>query len=134
MSAFVKLSINSRQTNYLRLNLGADVQVRPTSTTMGIEFTGSPGITILGGDKHGDALEGTIVKANQKVCISYGQMAPYKFHAKVVANSELAAYGTVQAADIIEPGDEVDIAIYFRAERQVDLATMKWLVRAYLID
>jgi hypothetical protein len=134
MSALIKLSLTSRQANYLHLDAVEGVAPRATASTLGIELVGTPQVIQMGGEKDGQVIEGTVVKANQRVRIRLGSISPHKFNTLVVFTPALMQYGTAQGPSFLEPGDKEELVIYFRADRQVDLAEFPWLVRIYMID
>ena len=133
MGAYVRLSLNSRERNYLRMDPVEGVTKRPTASNLGIQLKGGR-VSIVGGEKDGETIDGPIVKANQKVKILLGNVRPVRFHLHVASNPTLAAYGTVQHPFIIEPEDDGELALYFKADRQCDLSVLDWTIRLYLID
>jgi hypothetical protein len=134
MGALVKLSAASRMKNYLNLATEPGISYRTTKTNMGVELFGNPPVTVVGGEKDGQALDGTSIRANQKVFIALGELCPQKYQVLVEVNPLLAAYGTAQCASIVEPGDNLELGIYLKADRQLDLPEGLWFVRLYLID
>lgn len=133
MGALVKLSLASRQSQYLRMELTSTAVAKTTASGLGIQLAGGTPI-ILGGEKDGTELAGTVLKANQRVALHLGKVAPKKYHVLLETNPTLGAYGSVQCPRILEPEDGTDLVVHFRAERQLDLAELPWVLRLYMLD
>jgi hypothetical protein len=133
LSALIKLNMPSRWSNYLRVQPAAEVLMRNTSTGLAVELAGGV-LTYAAGEKAGEEVEGTQVKANQKVFLPLGSMKPAKFHALLEVNPKFYLEGTVGFPRIVEPGQEIDLVLSFRADKAVDFADIPWIARIYLID
>jgi hypothetical protein len=140
VSALVKL-LGSRTGQQLRIEASPGVTTRPTASNLGVVFSLDVpnGVFIVGGEKDGEQLETSIVKASQKVCLRLGSIKPTRYHGVVESNPALAAWGVVQHARLVEPGELQALDIFFRADRQTDLASILsasggWVVRTYLLD
>lgn len=132
MSSLVKLNLSSRQTNYLKLDCPPWVGIRNTKTALGLELSGGKAI-YLGGEKAGEDA-GDVIKANQRVEIQLGVLKPAKYHVLIEANPALHRVGVVTHPRMVEPGDKLELSLFIRAEKQVDLTELDWLIRLYMLD
>lgn len=127
MAAFIKLA-SERTRVLVGLTLADNVTRHCTGSNMALELRGC---RILGAD--GQPVDGPL-KANQKVALRLGTLAPKKYQAMVECHPDLHAYGQTQLPRLIEPDDTVDLTLFFRADRAVDIASLPWIARVYLID
>lgn len=131
MSALVKLSISSRQSNYIRLESAEGVTSRPTPTSMGLQVSGGKMLSATGDDA---GAEVDTIKANKRGIIHLGTISPNKYQVFVEVHPDLHMLGTVGHARIVEPGDSIPLDIYINAHKSVDVSLLPWTVRLYMID
>lgn len=131
MSALVKLSVSSRQSHYIKLEAADGVISRPTSTSMGLQVIGGKMLSATGDDA---GAEVETIKANKRGIIHLGTISPTRYQVLVEVHPDLHMLGTVGHARIVEPGDTVPLDIYITAHKSVDVATLPWTVRLYMID
>jgi hypothetical protein len=113
--------------SYIRLeNQAAEV----TPNTWGLQIT-KP-LAVMKGN--GELLEGTEVSTNQRVVLNLGMIENPKYQLLIKHNPLLAQYGQVQMDSMREPGEHGILLLYFKADRALDLGTLDWLVRLYLVD
>lgn len=134
MSALVKLNLSSRKSNYLKLDVPPWVEITNTKSALGIQIGQGVKVVSQSGETAGEELEGTVVPANKRVSIEVGSISPQKFQAIIECNPTLHKYGVVGHARIVEPGDTVDLAIYLKTDKQLDLSSIDWFLRVYMID
>lgn len=134
MSALVKLNLSSRKANYLKLDIPPWVEITNTKSALGIQVGKGVKVVSQSGEKSGEEILDGIIAANKRVSIEIGVLRPQKFQAMIECNPLLHKYGTVGHARIVEPGDEVDLAIYLKTDKQLDLSTIDWFLRIYMID
>jgi hypothetical protein len=133
MAALVKLTTPTRIAGSLRLQTLDGVDVRSTQSGFAVQLA-CPHLIQVGGDRDGERIDGTVVKPNQRVCLSFGTVKPDKYHVVVEANPELARYGVAQCPTVGEPGEELRLDVYLRADRSLDTAALAWGLRVYLLD
>jgi len=131
MSALVKLSSSIRQSGYVRLEAVDNVEMRSTTTGLGLQISGGKMLSATGDDA-GSEVES--IKANKRGIIHLGTISPSKYQVLVEVHPELHMLGTVGHARIVEPGDSIPLDIYITAHRSVDVANLPWTVRLYMID
>lgn len=131
MSALVKLSTSSRQSNYIRLETAEGVTHRPTPTSMGLQVSGGRMLSATGEDA-GSVVD--TIKAGKRGIIHIGTISPSKYQVLVEVHPDLHMLGTVGFPRIVEPGDSLPLDIYVNAHRAVDVGTLPWTVRLYMID
>jgi hypothetical protein len=134
MSALVKLNLSSRKSNYLKLDVPPWVEITNTRSALGIQIGKGVKVVAQSGDNAGDTLDNEIIPANKRVSLEVGTISPQKFQAIIECNPALHKYGVVGHARIVEPGDTVDLAIYLKTDKQLDLSTIDWFLRVYMID
>lgn len=134
MSALVKLATDRRMASYIKAKLHDGIDKRATDTSLGIELFGEPKIVVLGGEKDGQEIRDGIVKPNQKVVVTVGSMNPHKYQVIQQPHYDLVMNGEVRHNQFMEPGDEVAIGFVFKADRQIDMNSLPWLVRLYMLD
>lgn len=133
MNSLVKLSFASRQINLIRAQLHAGVGQRSTQSNLGLEYVGGK-IIQVGGKEAGEELENGLIKANQKVLVDLGTVRPAKYHSIIVVHPEIIRAGVVGVAGIAEPDEEALLGFTFRADHQIDLRALPYLLRLYLLD
>jgi hypothetical protein len=82
----------------------------------------------------GEPLDSQVISANQRIVLDLGDVQNPRYHLFVKYNPELFLYGTVQIESMREPGESGTLLLHFKADRQVDLGSLGWIVRLYLAD
>lgn len=131
-SAFVKL--RGAQNRYLNLDGQSGLEIHPTPSGWGVELRKPLSVTIVGGEKDGLELDGTTVRAGQKVALAFGDVKAGAYHILVQPNHELGALASLMTPTIVEPGDVAELTVYLKADRQVDLTSIGWFLRLFVID
>lgn len=132
MSALVKLSTISRQSNYMRfVPANEDVTIRGTATMMGVQISGGNMIAATGDDA-GEFVDA--IKAGKRGIINLGTINPSKYQVLVECNPALHAIASVGHARIIEPGDNIPLELHISANKTVDVSALDWVVRLYMLD
>lgn len=133
MSSLLKLNMPSRWTNYLRVQPAEGVNMRNVPSGLAVELHTRHAV-LASGDKAGDSVEGTVIKPNQKVYLPLGVINPAKYHALLEVNPKFYLDGNVGVPRILEPNEEIELVVSFRADKTVDLEDMSWTVRIYMLD
>ena len=130
-TAFIYSVNNNRIGAYLGYTRGPDIVTRPLASKMGIQVSGSPELTatLASGKDAGDTV--AEVGANQRIVIALGTVNPSKYQVKVSVNPALFSLGTIQCADVIEPGDNLALELHVASNQKLVLAELPWLVRLY---
>jgi hypothetical protein len=68
------------------------------------------------------------------VVLDLGNIQNPRYQLFIKYNPELFLYGTVQVENIREPGESGPLHLHFKADRQVDIGSLAWIVRLYLAD
>ena len=82
----------------------------------------------------GEPLDSLLLSANQRVVLDLGDIQNPRYHLFIKYNPELFLYGTVQVESMREPGESGPLLLHFKADRQVDIGSLPWVVRLYLAD
>jgi len=131
-SALLKLGMKTRVANYLRLLPVVAHSIEKNG--LGIRLP-IKSVKIASGAKKGEALEGTLVKANQIVEISAGAtVSPVRYQAIITLNPKLVAEGLRGSTFFVEPGDLLELTFKMKPDTDFDLADVSWLCRIYMID
>lgn len=134
MSALVDIREHTARHSYLGLDLAPGITGKNVSRNLGYRLSGI-NATYLTGQKAGEAIEGTVVKANQIVQLNFGTIAPSRYEALVTFNPNLSSYANVVTAPIVSHGDGVQpLIVTLIAFRQFDLAEIPWFVTIHLVD
>lgn len=131
MSALVKLN-NQRIIKYIGLEEAIPTTSRITRNSMSIELEGGI-VEILSGKEPGINEEG-IIEANQKAKVTLGTIEPFKYNPMTTINPALLELADVRVPTIYEAGEHVEIALYITAHKKINVNTLNWLIRLYLID
>jgi hypothetical protein len=134
MSALVKLNLSSRKSNYLKMDVPPWVEITNTKSALGIQIGKGVKVISQSGDNAGDTLEGEVIPANKRVSIEAGTISPQKFQAIIECNPTLHKYGVVGHPRIVEPGDTAELSIQLKLDKQLDLSSIDWFLRIYMID
>lgn len=134
MSALIKLNLSSRKANYLKLDIPPWVEISNTKSALGIQVGKGVKVVSQSGDTAGEEITDGIIPANKRASIEMGTLRPQKFQAMIECNPLLHKYGTVGHARLVEPGDEVELTIYLKTDKQIDLSSIDWFIRVYMID
>jgi hypothetical protein len=127
MAAFINLT-SPRARVKLGLTLADGVTMHCTPSKLALELRGCQVH-----DKDGAPIEPQL-KANQKVQLFLGKAAPKAYQMMVEAHPDLYAAGQVQMARIVEPDDIIELGIYFKADRAIDISELPWVARIYHVD
>lgn len=134
MSALVDVRESTARHAYLGLDLAPGVSGKNVARNLGYRLSGI-NATYLTGQKAGEPIEGTLVKANQIVQLNFGTIAPTRYEALITYNPILTSVANVVTAPIISHGDGPQpLIMTLIAFRQFDLAEVPWLMTVHLVD
>lgn len=85
-------------------------------------------------DKDGEEIKEGVAKAGQRVTLKLGEIKADKYHVQLVPNPELLKAGYLGGAQLIEPYEGLSLEYLFKAEKQIDFASLSYLFRVYIID
>ena len=134
MSALVDVREQTARHSYLGLDLAPGVTGKNVARNLGYRLSGI-NATYLTGQKAGEPIEGTLVKANQIIQLNFGMVSPARYEALVTYNPTLTNYANVVTAPIISHGDGPQpLIMTVMAFKQFDLAEIPWFVTLHLVD
>lgn len=134
MSALVDVREYTARHSYLGLDPAPGITGKNVARNLGYRLSGI-NATYLTGQKAGEAIEGTVVKANQIVQLNFGTVSPSRYEALITYNPTLASYANVVTAPIMSHGDGPQpLVVTLIAFRQFDLAEVPWFVTLHLLD
>lgn len=134
MSALVDIREQTSRHAYLGLDLAPGISGKNVSRNLGYRLSGI-NATYLTGQKAGEPIEGTVVKANQIIQLNFGMVCPSRYEALVTFNPALTSYTNVVTAPIISHGEGPQpLIVTLVAFRQFDLAEIPWFVTLHLVD
>lgn len=134
MSALVDVREQTARHSYIGLDAAPGITGKNVARNLGYRLSGI-NATYLTGQKAGEAIEGTVVKANQIIQLNFGTVAPSRYEALVTYNPVLSNYANVVTAPIISHGDGPQpLIMTVIAFRQFDLAEIPWFVTLHLVD
>lgn len=134
MSALVDVREQTARHAYLGLDLAPGITGKNVARNLGYRLSGI-NATYLTGQKAGEPIEGTLVKANQIVQLNFGTVSPARYEALVTYNPVLTNYTNVVTAPIISHGDGAQpLIVTLIAFKQFDLAEIPWFVTLHLVD
>jgi len=85
-------------------------------------------------DKDGQLLEEPIVKAAQRCTLNFGKLTADKFHLLLIPNPEINRNCYIGGPMLIEPYQTESLEYIVRGERQIDLSSLEFLFRVYIMD
>lgn len=130
MSTFVKLASDTRFHNCLGI-LDSDLsRYKRTRSNMGISVLTPKAVY----QNDGNLLEEDVIKSGSKAKILVDHVNPNRYHVMVEANPALYEFADVQYPRILEPGDELALILYIKAHKNLDLTSLEYFVRMYVID
>lgn len=130
-TAFIYSVNNNRIGAYLGYTRGPNIVTKPLASKMGIQVSGSPELTATLASGKEAGTDVTEAGANQRIVISLGKVNPSKYQVKVSVNPALYSIGHIQCADVVEPGDDLDLQLHISTNQKLVLAELPWLVRLY---
>jgi hypothetical protein len=134
MSALVDVREQTARHSYLGLDLAPGITGKNVARNLGYRLSGV-NATYLTGQKAGEPIEGTLVKANQIIQLNFGVVNPARYEALVTYNPTLTNYANVVTAPIISHGDGPQpLIMTVIAFKQFDLAEVPWFVTLHLVD
>jgi hypothetical protein len=134
MSALVDVREQTARHSYLGLDLAPGITGKNVARNLGYRLSGV-NATYLTGQKAGEPIEGTLVKANQIIQLNFGTVSPARYEALVTYNPVLTNYANVVTAPIISHGDGAQpLVMTLIAFKQFDLADVPWFVTLHLVD
>jgi hypothetical protein len=134
MSALVDVREQTSRHAYLGLDLAPGISGKNVSRNLGYRLSGV-NATYLTGQKAGEPIEGTLVKANQIIQLNFGVLSPSRYEAMVTYNPNLSSHASVVTAPIISHGDGPQpLVVTLIAFKQFDLADIPWFVTLHLVD
>lgn len=134
MSALIDIRIQTARHTYLGLDLAAGITGKNVARNLGYRLSGINAI-YLTGQKVGEPIEGTIVKAGQSVQLQFGSVSPQRYECLVTYHPQLNQTCMVCTPPIISHGDEATpLCLTLTAFKQLDLAEFDWFVTLHLVD
>ena len=134
MSALVDVREKTARHTYLGLDLAANVSGKNVARNLGYRLSGINAI-YLTGQKAGEELEGSVVKAGQSVQLRFGSVSPSRYECLVTYHPQLSQTCMVSTPSVISHGDgAVPLCVTLTAFKQIDLAEFDWFVTLYLVD
>jgi hypothetical protein len=134
MAALVDVREQTSRHSYLGLDLAPGITGKNVARNLGYRLSGI-NATYLTGQKAGEPIEGTLVKANQIIQLNFGVVCPARYEALVTYNPVLTNYANVVTAPIISHGDGPQpLIMTVIAFKQFDLAEVPWFVTLHLVD
>ena len=97
----------------------------PHKQLMSINLVGTPALVIK---SDGEFLDGSTIKANQRVEIPLGTYQPRRV-VGVAVNPVLYSLGQVGLVPYLTPGEKTVLTLYFTASKTTDLSTISYLAR-----
>ncbi len=137
MSSLVKLSTVSRINKHLNLKIAGGIETQFTASYMGVQLSGNPDVTLDSGAEKGKQLSlinGDKLSSKARYVIDLGSVSPNRYHAIVEVNPILHRLGNIGHVNMVEPGEETIISLYFQPFTNCDLTNLDWYVRIYLLD
>lgn len=134
MSALVDVREQTARHAYLGYDPAPGITGKNVARNLGYRLSGLNG-TYLTGQKAGEPIEGTIIKAGQTVQLNFGTVNPSRYECFVTFNPNLQSACMVSTAPVISHGDgPTPLVVTLSAFRQVDLAEIPWFVTLHLVD
>jgi hypothetical protein len=134
MSALVDIREQTARHNYLGLDLAPSITGKNVSRNLGYRLSGINAV-YLTGQKAGEAVEGTVIKAGQAIALQFGSVSPARYECLVTYHPQLSQTCMVSTPPIISHGDgPVPLTLVLNAFKQVDLAEFDWFVTLHLVD
>lgn len=134
MSALVDVREGTARQAYLGLDLAAGITGKNVARNLGYRLSGINAI-YLTGQKAGEPIEGTVVKAGQSIQLQFGSVNPSRYECLVTYNPHLSQTCMICTPPIISHGDgAVPLCVTLTAFKQVDLAEFDWFVTLHLVD
>lgn len=134
MSALVDVREQTARHAYLGLDLAQGITGKNVARNLGYRLSGINAI-YLTGQKAGEPIEGTVVKAGQSVQLQFGTTSPTRYECLVTYHPQLSQTCMVSTPPIISHGDgAVPLCVTLTAFKQVDLAEFAWFITLHLVD
>ena len=134
MSALIDVREQTARHTYLGFDPAPGITGKNVARNLGYRLSGV-NATHLTGQKAGEALEGTVVKANQVIQLNFGTVSPSRYECLVTFNPQLQSSCMVCTAPIISHGDGPQpLVVTLHSFRQFDLAEIEWMVTLHLVD
>lgn len=134
MSALVDVREQTSRHAYLGLDPAPGITGKNVARNLGYRLSGVNG-TYLTGQKAGESIEGTVLKAGQTVQLNFGTVAPSRYECLVTFNPQLQSSCMVCSPSIISHGDgPTSLTLTLSVFRQIDLAEVPWFVTLHLVD
>lgn len=134
MSALVDVREQTARHAYLGLDLAQGITGKNVARNLGYRLSGINAI-YLTGQKAGEPIEGTVVKAGQSVQLQFGTVSPTRYECLVTYHPQLNQTCMVSTPPIISHGDgAVPLSVTLTAFKQVDLVDFNWFVTLHLVD
>lgn len=100
----------------------------PHKELLSINLVGTPALVIK---SDGEFLDGSTIKANQRVEIPLGTYQPRRVIGLAI-NPVLLSLGQVGLVPFLTPGEKTVLSVYFVANKTTDLASLSYLVRFFV--
>lgn len=134
MSALVDVREKTARHAYLGLDLAPNVSGKNVARNLGYRLSGLNAI-YLTGQKAGEEIEGSVVKAGQSVQLRFGSVSQTRYECLVTYHPQLSQTCVVSTPSVISHGDgAVPLCVTVTAFKQIDLAEFDWFVTLYLLD
>lgn len=133
MGALVKTVPESRQLSYFRFELEDGCEVSSTPNKMGVHLKNPKAVYAIG-KQRGEALESSVVMANQTVELNFGKCSPRQYEVLLSVNPKLCANAQVSAPSMLPVGEENELKIIVSAFKQIDLKDFPYIMTLSLID
>ena len=134
MSALVDVREQTARHAYLGLDLAPGIIGKNVARNLGYRLSGINAV-YLTGQKAGEPIEGTVVKAGQSVQLQFGSVHPSRYECLVTYHPQLNQACMVSTPPIISHGDgATPLCVTLTAFKQVDLAEFDWFVTLHLVD
>jgi hypothetical protein len=133
MSALIDIREQTARHAYLGFDPAPGITGKNVARNLGYRLSGV-NATHLTGQKAGEALEGTVVKANQVIQLNFGTVSPTRYECIVTFNPQLQSSCMVCTAPIISHVDGPQpLIVTLQSFRQFDLAEIDWMVTLHLV-
>ena len=109
-------------------NPAEGLSLSPHKQLMSINLVGTPTLVIK---SDGEFLDGSIIKANQRVEIPLGSYQPRRVIG-VAVNPTLFSLGQVGLIPFLTPDEKTILTLYFTASKTTNLADIPYLVRFFV--
>lgn len=133
MGALVKTVPESRQLSYFRFELEDGCEAQATANKMGVQLK-NPKATYAVGKNKGEALEGSVIQANQTALLSFGKCNPRQYEAMISVHPKLCSSAQVSAPSMLPVNEEHELSILVTAIKSIDLKDFPVIATLYLID